>query len=283
MDGRLKSYTNYRPYTDEEIQDEQDEYFENDTTKTAVPGLFKDHDDITAWIKDSQLELLDIDELNQLGNSDVPEILSIDSKRGKLDTAVKYMKHYGKDYFSLLSAFKNNHKLPPPLVIRDKNNSLHLMAGNSRMMVATALGYNMPVKVVRYTQEIVTEAYKMNTDSMINIAKELIKLHKLKSKVKIEKSNNKADYEWVTDTITINPKQDSLIDYVKSVLHEIDHARMRKKYGADGYEQAYTVSGQMMVDKGKDFYWDNPFERQARKYEKTATKWIKKIAFLIPS
>ena len=25
---------------------------------------------------------------------------------------------------------------------------------------------------------------------------------------------------------------------------------MRKKYGADGYEQAYTVSGQLMVDKG---------------------------------
>ena len=282
MDGRLKPYSNYRPYTDEEIRDEQDEYFENDATKKAVPGLFKDHDDITAWIKDSQLELLDIAELNSLDNSDVPEIMAIDSKREKLDTAVKYMKHYGKDYLSLLSAFKNRYNLPPPLVIRDKNNSLYLMAGNSRLMVATALGYNLPVKVVRYTQEIVTEAYKMSTDSMINIAKELIKLHRLNSKVKLEKSNNKADYEWVTDTITINPKQASLIDYIKSVLHEIDHARMRKKYGAAGYEQAYTISGQMMVDRGKDFYWDNPFEKQARKYEKTAKKWMKKIAFLIP-
>ena len=75
MDGRLKPYSNYRPYTDEEIRDEQDEYFENDATKKAVPGLFKDRDDITAWIKDSKLELLDIDEINQLNNSDVSEIL----------------------------------------------------------------------------------------------------------------------------------------------------------------------------------------------------------------
>ena len=96
MDGRLKPYSNYRPYTDEEIRDEQDEYFENDATKKAVPGLFKDRDDITAWIKDSKLELLDIDEINQLNNSDVSEILSINTKREKIDTAVKYMKHMVK-------------------------------------------------------------------------------------------------------------------------------------------------------------------------------------------
>ena len=33
-----------------------------------------------------------------------------------------------------------------------------------------------------------------------------------------------------------------------------------------------------MVDKGKDFYWDNPFEKQAEKYaEKNSKKYMKKI------
>ena len=53
-----------------------------------------------------------------------------------------------------------------------------------------------------------------------------------------------------------------------------------KKLGANGYEEAYTRAGQMMVDKGKDFYWDNPFEVQAEKYaEKNVKKYIKKLNF----
>ena len=53
---------------------------------------------------------------------------------------------------------------------------------------------------------------------------------------------------------------------------------MRKKLGADGYEETYTIAGQKMVDKGKDFYWDNPFEKQAEKYaEKNSKKYMKKI------
>ena len=52
---------------------------------------------------------------------------------------------------------------------------------------------------------------------------------------------------------------------------------MRKKYGAAKYEELYTKAGEMMIQKGKDFYWDNPFEVQARKYEKNAKKYIKKL------
>ena len=280
VDGTLKPYRSYRQYTDAEIKSEQDEYFANDFTKEAVPGLFKDRDDITRWIKDSRLELLDMNELQNLKNSDVPEILSYSTKSKRLAVSVELMKRYGKDYMRLLQGFKMLEKLPPPLVIRDKNNGLWLMAGNSRMMVATALGYNLPVKVAKYSQEIKTEGFKMKKSQLLDIAKRLVKMHGLRSKIKIEKSNNKADYDWVSDTITIDPYADSLKDFVESVIHECDHAKMRKKLGANGYEEAYTRAGSMMVDKGKDFYWDNPFETQAEKYaEKNVKKYIKKLNF----
>ena len=280
VDGTLKPYRSYRQYTDAEIRSEQDEYFANDHTKEAVPGLFKDRDDITRWIKDSRLELLDMNELQNLRNSDVPEILAYNTKSKRLAVSVELMKSYGKDYMRLLQGFKMLEKLPPPLVIRDKDNNLWLMAGNSRMMVAAALGYNMPVKVAKYSQQIRTEGFKMKKVQLLDIAKRLVKMHGLRSKVKVEKSNNKADYEWISDTITINPYPDSLRDFVESVIHECDHAKMRKKLGANGYEEAYTRAGQMMVDKGKDFYWDNPFEKQAEKYaEKNAKKYIKKLNF----
>ena len=188
------------------------------------------------------------------------------------------MKHYGRDWKRLLDGFVNRKKLPPPLVIRDKDNNLWLMAGNSRMMMGAALGFNIPVKIRDYKEVFVTEGFKMNKSDMIDIAKEIVKMHGLKSKVVIDRSNNKADYEWISDTISINPRQDSIEDFVESILHECDHALMRKKMGAEGYETAYTIAGQKVVDQGKDFYWDNPFEKQAEKYaEKNAKKYIKKI------
>jgi hypothetical protein len=280
VDGSLKPYRSFRKYTDEEIRSEQDEYFDNDYTKNAVPGLFKDRDDITRWIKDSRLELLDINELRNLKNSDVPEILSYDTKRERLAMSVKLMKHYGKDYVRLLQGFKMLEKLPPPLVIRDKNNNLWLMSGNSRLMVGVSLGYNVPVKIAKYSQEIQQEGFKMKKSELLDVAKQLVKMHGLRSKVVIEKSNNKGDYEWVSDTISIDPYIDNVQDFIESVLHEIDHAKMRKKLGSDKYEQAYTRAGQIMVDKGKDFYWDNPFEKQAEKYaERNVKKYIKKLNF----
>jgi len=152
------------------------------------------------------------------------------------------------------------------------------MAGNSRLMTCVSLGYNMPVKVINYRNEIISEGIKINKNKMSKIAKFIIKSHNLNSKIKFGTGKNKGDYEWVSDTITIETNPKSMLDFIESVLHECDHAKMRKKYGADGYEQAYTLSGQVMVDKGKDFYWDNPFEKQARRYEKTAKKWMKKIS-----
>ena len=190
VDGTLKSYRHFRKYTDPEIRDEQDEYFDNDATKQTAPGLFRDRDDITYYIKDSRLELLDMDELRLLKNSDVAEILKHDKKDIRLKAAIKLAKHYGKDYKSILNAFRNDHKLPPPLVIRDKQDNLYLMSGNTRIMLAAALGFNMPVKIVKYKKTLQTENFKLNKSKMIDVANWLVKQHKLRSKVKISRSTN---------------------------------------------------------------------------------------------
>ena len=280
MDGSLKTYKHFRKYTDKEIASEQDEYFDNDHTKKVIPGLFKDKDDLTYWIKDSRLEVLDSDELMSMHNSDVGEILSHDSTSKKLKTAAKLAKHYGKDYLSLLQAFRNKWKLPPPLVVRDKNNELYLMAGNTRMMLAIALGYNMPVKIVKYSKELQTERIKIDKNKMIDIAKWIVKQHGLRSKVRISRSTAvRGNYLWVEDIIMIENNPANMLDFVETVLHEIDHAMMRKKMGPDKYEEVYTRGGQMAVDKGKDFHDHNPLEIQAERYaKKNGRKWLKKIA-----
>ena len=120
----------------------------------------------------------------------------------------------------------------------------------------------------------------MNKNQLERIAKLIIKSHKLKSKVIFSKEKgHKGDYDWADDVISLDPNPKSLLDFVESVLHEIDHAVMRKKYGASKYETLYLQAGELMIQKGKDFYWDNPFEVQARKYEKNAKKYIKKLNF----
>jgi len=275
---KLTPYRYYREYSDSEIRDEQGEYFNNDFTSETIPELFSNEDDVTSFITGTNIELLGPDELAKIKNSDIGEILGYNNKGLRLSACIKLMKHYGRDWKRLLDGFVNHEKLPPPLVVRDKNGDMYLMAGNSRMMMGTAFGYNMPVKIKDYKESFIKEGFKMEKGTMIDIAKAIIKMHGLNSKVAIDRSNNKADYEWVSDTISINPQQDSIEDLVESILHECDHALMRKKLGADGYEAAYTIAGQQIVDKGKDFYWDNPFEKQAEKYaEKNAKKYMKKI------
>jgi len=279
VDGSLKTYKHFRKYTDNEISSEQDEYFDNDHTKKIVPGLFKDKDDLTRWIKDSKLELLDGEEISKMYNSDAGEVLSQETPSQKLKTAAKLAKHYGKDYLSLLQAFKNNWKLPPPLIIRDKSNQLYLMAGNTRMMIALALGYNMPVKIVKYGQELKTEGIDTGKDVLINIAKWIVKKHGLRSKVRFSRSTaTRGNYLWVEDIIMVENNPKNMLDFIETVLHEVDHALMRKKMGAVKYEEVYTIGGQRAVNKGKDFHDDNPLEIQAEKYaKKNAKNWLKKI------
>ena len=280
VDGTLKPYRNYREYTPEEIRDEQDEYFANDATKKALPKLFRDRDDVTYWVKDAKLELLDLEELQRLNNSDIGEILTEPTQKARMLSTLRLMKQYGKNYRRLFAAFKKNTKLPPPLVVRDKNLDLYLLAGNSRLMMAAAFGFNMPVKIIKFKKEIVKEA-KFKKDELLKVAIRIANMFGVRSKLRFQAgTGNKADYDWMKDIITLDPYPDNMLDFIESVLHEIDHARMRRKYGPNKYEQEYTIAGQLMVDKGKDFYWDNPFEKQAEDFAKRNSKKIyKKLNF----
>jgi len=242
--------------------------------------MFGDREDMEYWIKDSKLELLDLKELKSLYNTDVGEILTEPTRKTRMLRTLRLMKKYDKNYRRLFSAFGNFEKLPPPLVVRDKNNDLYLLAGNSRLMMGVAFGYNVPVKIIKYSKVIMKEN-KLKKQELMSTAIKIALMYGVRSKLRFKSgTGNKADYDWVKDIITLDPNPDNMLDFIESVLHEIDHALMRRKYGANKYEQEYTIAGQMMVDKGKDFYWDNPFEKQAEDFAKRNSKKIyKKLNF----
>ena len=110
-----------------------------------------------------------------------------------------------------------------------------------------------------------------------DIASQIVKSYKLKSKIKFGVGKNKADYEWKSDTINLRPSYSSIKEFLMTVLHEIQHALQRKKMGASKYEKEYQKAGDVAVNKGRDFHDDNPFEEEAEKWaKKELSKWVKK-------
>ena len=108
-------------------------------------------------------------------------------------------------------------------------------------------------------------------------ASEIIKSYGLKSKIKFTSGSNKADYDWMTDTINLRRSYSNVKDFLITVLHEIKHALDRKKMGVKKYERAYAMAGEMAVQKGGDFHDDNKFEEIAerwgiREYQKLKNK-----------
>ena len=63
-------------------------------------------------------------------------------------------------------------------------------------------------------------------------ATSLVKHYGLRSKVKFGKvkGQNEADYDWVRDIINLKRSYPSVKEFIISVLHEIDHAKMRKRW-----------------------------------------------------
>ena len=112
-------------------------------------------------------------------------------------------------------------------------------------------------------------------------ARMLVKKYGLRSKVKFGKvkGQNEADYDWVNDVINLKRNYPNVKEFVVSVLHEIDHAKMRYKMGAKKYEREYTMAGQDAVEKGGDFHDDNFYEEQAERSAQNEyrKKWKKKF------
>ena len=108
-------------------------------------------------------------------------------------------------------------------------------------------------------------------------AAQIVKSYKLKSKIRFGSGKNKGDYEWKSDTINLRPSYSTIKEFLMTVLHEIHHALQRKKMGAAKYEKEYQKAGDMVVNRGRDFHDDNPFEEDAESWaEKNLSKWVKK-------
>jgi len=114
----------------------------------------------------------------------------------------------------------------------------------------------------------------------LETAKSLVKAYKLKSKVRFGKmsGNNKADYDWITDTINLKPSYPTVKEFIITVLHEIKHALDRKKLGKARYQREYEIAGELAQQKGGDFHNDNKFEEEAEKWGRNEyRKWKNKI------
>lgn len=80
---------------------------------------------------------------SELDNTESYEITS-------LEQATEYANKYGKDIKSILKAIKENTPLPAPIIMK-LNGSYDLVAGNTRLMVAKALGITPEVLILEDT------------------------------------------------------------------------------------------------------------------------------------
>ena len=156
--GKLKDYTSLRDYTDEELSNESDEYFENDYTVALAPDAFKSPEDLQKLIKDAKPQVLTDDDyakLGERGDTDSIGILMSDDPKEEFRSIAK---EYGRDAGRVEKGFTDGDAMPPPIVIKDSKGQLYLMAGNTRMMGAAAMGIRMPVKVIDIKGEFDTKA-----------------------------------------------------------------------------------------------------------------------------
>jgi hypothetical protein len=112
-------------------------------------------------------------------------------------------------------------------------------------------------------------------------ADQLVKDYGLRSKVKFGniKGGNKGNYDWNKDIIYLKKNYPSVKEFIITVLHEIDHAKMRKRMGWKKYEVEYVKAGEEAEQKGRDFHDDNKYEEQAEQWaqDEYRKKWKRKF------
>ena len=107
------------------------------------------------------------------------------------------------------------------------------------------------------------------------IATELVKKYKLKSKVKIGSGKNFGEYIPETDTITLRPSYSTLKEFYMTVLHEIQHALDADNLGKRKFMKKYTQAGTMANYQGLHPHDDNKWEEKAEKFaQKELHKWL---------
>ena len=107
------------------------------------------------------------------------------------------------------------------------------------------------------------------------IATDLVKKYKLKSKVKIGSGKNFGEYIPETDTITLRPSYSTLKEFYMTVLHEIQHALDADNLGKRKFMKKYTQAGTMAAHGGLDPHDDNKWEDKAERFAKRElSKWV---------
>jgi hypothetical protein len=135
-----------RDYTKDELENEVGEYFENERTIEAFPDMADSAEELKKLILTAPSEVLTKEELEQLSNSEVPEVLS--SKNPK-EVLKKIGTEYKRDVKGILTAIKQQEQLPEPIVIKHSD-GYYLLGGNTRLSALAAMKYTMPVKVLQY-------------------------------------------------------------------------------------------------------------------------------------
>ena len=77
-------------------------------------------------------------------------------------------------------------------------------------------------------------------------------------------------------------KSSNIKEFLITIIHEIDHARMAKKYGWKKFREMWEIDANKITSgwyKGKDDpYEDNKYEIQAEKFgQKNWSKWFQKF------
>jgi hypothetical protein len=206
---KIKQYLYTRDYTEDELDNEVKEYFENKRTKMLFPKLAEDELELKDIIEDAEEIILDRKFLKMLANSEVPQILSTDDRNAVSAILKKIQVDYERDIKGILNAVKNEEELPMPIVIHHED-GVYLLAGNSRLSVLASLNYTMPVKLIRYFPDIETKDEPEDSGRP-----------KMNSK-EIRKARRK-EFRAVLDTKIINPETGNRIKVKTAMDYNKNH------------------------------------------------------------
>ena len=92
-----------------------------------------------------KLEVLTNEIWEKLENTDSNQVIENDD----LDKVIELSEEYDREWKTKLETIKNNHSIPAPIIF-EMNGRYHKVSGNTRLMLAKALGKIPMIAIVRY-------------------------------------------------------------------------------------------------------------------------------------
>jgi hypothetical protein len=142
--NQLIEYHSYGEYTADNADKEAGAFLASKNAQMKFPGAFSNKGDLISQILKGEVVYLSRESMLKLENSDVKKVLKASLPK---KVAMKLAEGYGKDWERIVNGLLKGDKILPSIVIQH-NYGHYLLAGNARLMVGSAWGFNMPVKVV---------------------------------------------------------------------------------------------------------------------------------------